>query len=145
MMDWAGKITDLFLYENKDTIHQAVQGLRNLYNGEFDATVLLDQLDHLTARGQEVKQDAHWIFTSPAAMIGATICLLGFGYLLWSCCCRTSNMTTVIQPAPSAPPMPTPASTNQPPALTRKVSNNNPKNNATTNSKNNATLNITIT
>ncbi len=46
-MDWAGEITDLFHYENKDTIHQAVQGLRNRYNGEFDATILLEQLDQL--------------------------------------------------------------------------------------------------
>ncbi len=47
-MDWAGEIADLFHYKNKDAIHQAVQGLRNCYNGEFDATILLDQLDHLT-------------------------------------------------------------------------------------------------
>jgi hypothetical protein len=44
-MDWAVKITDLFHYQSKDVIHQAVQGLWNRYNGEFDATVLLDQLD----------------------------------------------------------------------------------------------------
>ncbi len=43
-MDWAGEITDLFKYENKDAIHHAVQGLRTRYNGEFDATVLLNQL-----------------------------------------------------------------------------------------------------
>ncbi len=36
-MDWAVEITDLFHYENKDTIHQAVQGLCNRYNGEFDS------------------------------------------------------------------------------------------------------------
>jgi len=62
-MDWAGKITDLFHYENKDAIHQAVQGLRNRYNGEFDATVLLDQLDQLDQRGQTKTPDTHWIFT----------------------------------------------------------------------------------
>ncbi len=28
-MDWEGEITDLFHYENKDAIHQAMQGLRN--------------------------------------------------------------------------------------------------------------------
>ncbi len=78
-------------------------------------------------------------------MIGATICLLGLGYLLWRCCCRASNMTTVIHPVPSAPPMPAPATDRQPPALNHKVSNHNLKNNATANSKNNATLNITIT
>jgi hypothetical protein len=88
-MDWAGEITDLFHYENKDAIHQAVQGLRNLYNGKFDATILLEQLDQLNQRGQDSKPDSHWIFTSPAAMIGAAICLLGLGYCFWRCCCWT--------------------------------------------------------
>jgi len=46
-MDWAGEFTDLFHYDSKDAIHQLVQGVRNWYNGEFDATVLLDQLDQL--------------------------------------------------------------------------------------------------
>jgi len=75
-MDWAGEITDLFHYENKDAIHQAVQGLHNRYNGEFNATFLLEQLDQVDHRGQDNKQDSHWTFTSPAAMIGAAICLL---------------------------------------------------------------------
>ncbi len=72
-MDWAGEIMDLFHYENKDAIHQAVQGLRNRYNGEFDATVLLDQLDQLDQRDQHKTTDTHWIFTSPAAMMGTAI------------------------------------------------------------------------
>jgi hypothetical protein len=107
-MDWAGKIIDLFHYENKDAIHQAVQGLRIRYNGKFDATILLEQLDQLDQQGQDKNPDSHWIFTSPAAMIGAAVCLLGLGYCFWRCCCRTLSMTTVIQPTPSAPPMPTP-------------------------------------
>jgi len=86
-MDSAGKITDLFHYENKDAIHQAVQGLRNRYNGEFDATILLEQLDQLDQRVQDKNPDPHWTFTSPAAMIGAAICLLGLGYCFWRCCC----------------------------------------------------------
>jgi hypothetical protein len=122
-----------------------MQGLRNRYNGEFDATFLLNQLDPLDQQSLDGKQDSHRTFTSPAAMIEAAICLLGVGYLLYRCCCRTSSMTTVIQPAPSAPPMPTPVATIQPPAPTRKIQNNGPKNNANTTSKNNAMLNITIT
>jgi hypothetical protein len=72
MMDWAGEITDLFHYGNKEGIHQAVQRLWTRYNGEFDATILLDQLDQLKI------PDTHWTFASPAAMIGAAICLFGF-------------------------------------------------------------------
>jgi len=106
---------------------------------------LLNQLDQLDQRSLDGKQDSHWTFTSPAAMIGAAICLLGVGYLLWRCCCRAANMTTVIQPAPSAPPMPVPVALIQPPAPTRKIQNNGTKNNTNATPKNNATLNITIT
>jgi hypothetical protein len=144
-MDWASKITDLFHYQNKDAIHQAVQGLRNRFNGGFDTTILLEQLDQLDQRGQDKTPDSHWIFTPPAAMIGAAICLLRVGYCLWRCCCRTSTLTTVIQPAPSAPPMPAPVAPVQLLVPVRKTPNYGPKNNANANSKNNATLNITIT
>jgi hypothetical protein len=68
-MDWAGEITDLFHYKNKDAIHQAVQGLRIRYKGKFDAMILLEQLDQLDQQGQEKNLDSHWTFTSPAAMI----------------------------------------------------------------------------
>jgi hypothetical protein len=46
-MDWPGEITDLIHQGNKEAIHHAVQGLKTRYNGEFNATILLDQLDHL--------------------------------------------------------------------------------------------------
>jgi hypothetical protein len=39
-------------------------------------------------------------------------------------------MTTVIQPAPFAPPMPAPVTTIQPPAPAGKILNHRPKNNA---------------
>jgi hypothetical protein len=107
--------------------------------------ILLEQLDQLDQQGQDKNPDSHWTFTSPAAMIRAAICLLGLGYCFWRCCCRNSTMTTVIQPAPSAPPMPAPVvqAPVQLPGPIRKTPNHGPKNNAAT--KNNATLNITIT
>jgi hypothetical protein len=92
-MDRAGKITDLFHYGNKEAIHQAVQELRTQYNGEFEATILLDQLDQLKI------PDVHWAFTSPTAMIRAAICLFAVGTCLWKCCCRTKGDPT---PQPSA-------------------------------------------
>jgi hypothetical protein len=147
-MDWAGEITDLFHYENKDAIHQAVQGLRNRYNREFDTMVLLNQLDQLDQQGQLKTPDTHWIFTSPATMIGAAICLFGLGYCLWRCCCQTT-MTTVIQPQPSAPPMPMPTVPIQLPGPVQKTQNHGPRTNGTINdrnAKNNAIpINITIT
>jgi hypothetical protein len=126
-MDWAGKITDLFHYGNKEAIHQAVQGLRTRYNGEFDATILLDQLDQLKT------PDTHWAFESPAAMIGAAICLFGLGYCLWRCCCRTS---TTAPPQLSAPPMPMPVILPQPASAPRMVQNPVPRNNGNLNNQN---------
>ncbi len=119
-MDWAQDITDLFHYGNKDAIHQAVQGLRTRYNRELDATILLDQLDQLKA------PDAHWAFTSPAAMIGAAICLFAIGKCLWKCHCQTKEDLT---PQPSAPPMPLMAMTTQPATAPRKAPTLAPKNN----------------
>jgi hypothetical protein len=79
-MDWAREITDLFHHGNKEAIHQAVQGIRTRYNSEFDATILLDQMDLLQT------PDPHWAFTSPAAMIGAAICTFSVGICLWRLC-----------------------------------------------------------
>jgi len=145
-MDWAGEITNLFHYKNKEAIYQAVQGLRNRYNGEFDATVLLDQLDQLDQRDQIKTPDTYWIITPAAAMIRTTICQFRLGYCLWRCCCR---MTTLIQPKPSAPPMLMPTIPIQLPGPVRKTQNHGPKNNSTVNNhnaKNNANdINITIT
>jgi hypothetical protein len=85
-MDWAGEITDLFHYRNKETIHQAVQGLHTRYNGEFNATILLEQLVQLQTL------DPHWAFTSPAAMIGAAICIFATGFCFWKCCCQNKKI-----------------------------------------------------
>jgi hypothetical protein len=131
-MDWAGKITDLFHYGNKEAIHQAVLGLRNRFNREFDATILLDQLDQLDQQDQHKAPDAHWIFTSPAAIIGAAICLFGLGYCLWKCCSQTATM---VQPQPSARPMPMPMVQPQPASTIRKMQNNGPKNNCNLNDR----------
>jgi hypothetical protein len=145
-MDWAGEITDLFHYGNKEAIHQAVQGLLTRYNGEFDATILLDQLDQLEQLDQCKTPDTHWIFKSPAAMIGAAICLFGLGYCFWRCCCRTATMAP---PQPSAPLMQMPVVQPQPASTIRKMQNTGPRNNGNLNdrnTKNNAIpINITIT
>jgi hypothetical protein len=140
-MDWASKITDLFHNGNKEANHQAVQGLRTWHNGEFDSTILLDQLDQLKT------PDAHWAFISPAAMIRAAICLLALGFCFWKCCCRT---TTAQSPQPSAPPMLMPTLSPQPASAPRMVPNpvprtNNHPNNQNAKSNNTIPINITIT
>ncbi len=70
-MDWAGELTDLIQNGNKEAINQAVQGLPTKYNSEFDATILLDKLDHMQTPGP------HWAFMSQAAMIATSYAALG--------------------------------------------------------------------
>jgi hypothetical protein len=141
-MDWAGEITDLFHYGNQDTIHQAVQGIRTRYNGELDATILLDQLDQLD---QLKTPEAHWAFTSPAAMIGAAICIFAIGICLWKCRRRSQETS---QPQPSAPPMPLAILAPQPASAPRTAPTPAPKNNnnnRATGGNNAIPINITIT
>jgi hypothetical protein len=100
-MDWAGEIADLFGRANTEGIHKAIQGLRTKYNGEFDASELFKELDQIKPA------EAHWTFTSPAAMIGIALALFLIGMLIWKKCFSTTQVTEASLPAPSAPPMPT--------------------------------------
>jgi hypothetical protein len=115
-MDWAGEIADLFGRANTESIHKAIQGLRTKYNGEFDASELFKELDQIKPA------EAHWTFTSPAAMIGIALALFLIGMLIWKKCFSTTQATEATLPAPSAPPMPAP---NQPrPQRAQPVTNN---------------------
>jgi hypothetical protein len=91
----------LFGRANTEGIHKAIQGLRTKYNGEFDASELFKELDQIKPA------EAHWTFTSPAAMIGIALALFLIGMLIWKKCFSTTQATEASLPAPSAPPMPT--------------------------------------
>jgi len=116
-MDWTGELAELFGRANTDGIHRAIQGLRTKYNGEFDASELFKELDQIRPA------EAHWTFTSPAAMIGIALALFLIGMMVWKKCFSSPQTTEAPTPAPSAPPMPThnqpqihranPATTNQ--------------------------------
>jgi len=85
-MDWAGEIADLFGRANTEGIHKAIQGLRTKYNGEFDASELFKELDQIKPA------EAHWTFTSPAAMIGIALALFLIGMLIWKKCFSTTQV-----------------------------------------------------
>jgi hypothetical protein len=76
-MDWTGELTELFGRANTEGIHTEVQGLRTKYNREFDASELFKELDQIKPA------EAHWTFTSPAAMIAITLALFLIGMLNW--------------------------------------------------------------
>jgi hypothetical protein len=80
-MNWAGELTDLFGKRNTETIHKAIQDLRINYNGEYDASALLEKLDRLPLA------EAHWTFTSAAAMILITLTIFLVLVLICKKCC----------------------------------------------------------
>ncbi len=82
-MDWAGELTYLFKGGNTEAIHLAIQGLTIKYNGEFDATILLDKLVNMKT------PDSHWAFTSPATMIAATVIIFLIRVCIWKHCCSS--------------------------------------------------------
>jgi hypothetical protein len=98
-MDWAGELADLFGRANTEGIHKAIQGILTKYNREFDASELFKELDQIKPA------EAHWTFTSPAAMIGITLVLFLIGMLIWKKCFSSPQSMEVSPPAPSASPM----------------------------------------
>jgi hypothetical protein len=79
-VDWTGELAELFGRANTDSIHKAIQGLRTKNNGEFDASELFKELDQIKPA------EAHWTFTSPAAMISIALALFLIGMLIWKKC-----------------------------------------------------------
>jgi hypothetical protein len=110
-MDWTGELAELFGRANTEGIHMAIQGLRTKYNGEFDESELFKELDLIQPA------EAHWTFTSPAAMIGIALVIFLIGMLIWKKCFSTSQPTEAPTPAPSstsANPQSTPDSSRNP-------------------------------
>jgi hypothetical protein len=99
-MDWTGKLVELFSRANTEGIHMAIQGLRTKYNADFDASELFKELDQIQPA------ETHWIFTSPAAMIGIALAIFLIGMLIWKKCFSTPSSMEAPPPAHLAPPMP---------------------------------------
>jgi transposase len=99
---------------NTEGIHTDIQGLKTKYNGEFDASELFKELDQIQLA------EAHWTFTSPAAMIGIALEIFLIGMLIWKKCKSTPTETPT--PTPAALPMLTPNQPQRP--LVKLVTNN---------------------
>jgi hypothetical protein len=115
-MDWTGELAELFGRANTEGIHTAIQGLRTKYNGEFDASELFKELDQI------LPTEAHWTFTSPAAMIGIALAIFLIGMLIWKKCFSKPTPAETPILTPSAPPMPTPHQPKRP--LAKPLTNN---------------------
>jgi hypothetical protein len=85
--------------DNAEQITNTVHKIRDTMTGSFDASELLQQLDHL----DKPFQSTHWLFSSLAAMTGIALLITLLSFTIWKKCCTKS----VIQPALpvlSAPP-----------------------------------------
>ncbi len=76
-MDWTGELAELFGRASTEGIHMAIQGLWTKHNREFDASELFKELDQI------LPAEAHWTFTSPAAMIGIALVIFLISMLIW--------------------------------------------------------------
>jgi hypothetical protein len=105
-LDWTWTLGQLFQQKESEVVASAIAQLRTRISGRFDAEVLLNELATMTKEAKELAKEApfnHWIFTSPGAMIGATLVCLFLLFCCWRLC-RNHNAQPA--PYPTAPPAP---------------------------------------
>ena len=106
-LDWTWTLGQLFQQSENEVVTTAIAKLRTKISGKFDAEVLLHELETMTKEAKELAKEVpfnHWIFTSPGAMIGATLVCLFILFCCWRLC--RSNTSAPPIPYPTAPPAP---------------------------------------
>ena len=106
-LDWTWTLGQLFQQSENEVVTAAIAKLRTKISGKFDAEVLLHELETMTKEAKELAKEVpfnHWIFTSPGAMIGATLVCLFILFCCWRLC--RSNTSAPPIPYPTAPPAP---------------------------------------
>jgi hypothetical protein len=114
-LEWTLTLAQLFDHKHTEQLLLLVNQIRSTVSGTFDASELLQRLDLLN----KPFQADHWLFSSPAAMIGI-ICLIALiSFTIYSKCCSKSSPSPPELPSPSAPPPPqaVPLPTPQAPAM----------------------------
>ncbi len=106
-LDWTWTLGQLFQQSENEVVTTAIAKLWTKISGKFDAEVLLHELETMTKEAKELAKEVpfnHWIFTSPGAMIGATLVCLFILFCCWRLC---RNSTPALPtPYPMAPPAP---------------------------------------
>jgi hypothetical protein len=109
-LDWTWTLGQLFQQPENEMVTTAIHKLRTKISGKFDTEVLLRELETMTKEAKELTKETpfnHWIFTSPGAMISATLVCLFLLLCCWRVC---QNNSPAAAPAhyPSALPPPPP-------------------------------------
>ncbi len=99
LLDWTMTLAQLFDHEDTEQLLQLVNQIRSTISGTFDASKLLQQLDSLN----KPFQSQHWLFSSPAAMIGIVCLIALISFVIYSKCCSKSSPKQTASTLPSAP------------------------------------------
>jgi hypothetical protein len=108
-LDWTWTLGQLFQQLENEVVTVAIDKLRRNISGKFDAKVLLHELETMTKEAKELAKEVpfnHWIFTSPGALISATLVCMFMLFCCWRIC-RNNGPASAPAPyltAPSAPP-----------------------------------------
>ena len=102
-LDWALTLAQLFDHQDTEQLMQTVKEIRSTISGTFDASELLQRLDSLN----KPFRSHHWLFSSPAGMIGTVILIALVSFVVYKKCCPKSPSTNTAFSSPSAPPPPT--------------------------------------
>ncbi len=102
-LDWTMTLAQLFDHEDTELLMQTVKEIRSTISGTFDASELLQRLDALN----KPFQSHHWLFSSPAGMIGIVILIALVSFVVYKKCGPKSTLTQTVSSSPSAPPPPT--------------------------------------
>jgi hypothetical protein len=104
-LDWTWILGQLFQQPENEVVTTAIAKLRNKISGKFNAEVLLHELETMTKEAKELAKEVpfnQWIFTSPGAMIGATLVCLFILFCCWRIC-KGNNAATPPVPYPATP------------------------------------------
>jgi hypothetical protein len=105
-LNWTWTPPQLFQQPESEVVFSAIDRLRTKITGQFDADVLIQELETMTKGAKTLVQESilsHWIFTSPGAIIGGTILCLAILFCCWRACTRRDQALLPYPPAPSAP------------------------------------------
>jgi hypothetical protein len=115
-LDWTMTLSQLFNHDDAEQITKIATEIRDTNTGAFDASELLQRLEHL----DEPFQSKHWIFSSPLIMLSFLAIGILLTFFIWKKCC-TKSLTAADLPYPSAPPAAAPNAPVAPPQMVQQI------------------------
>jgi hypothetical protein len=98
-LDWTMTLSQLFNHDDAEQITKIATEIRDTNTGAFDASELLQRLEHI----DEPFQSKHWIFSSPLIILSFLAIGVLLTFFIWKKCC-TKSLTPADLPYPLAPP-----------------------------------------